>query len=54
MAYATRSQLEKMIAESENKMKKAAKDLDFITAAQFRDEMLAMKKMLKERFGHDA
>ena len=54
VAYATRSQLEKMIAESENKMKKAAKDLDFITAAQFRDEMLAMKKMLKERFGHDA
>ncbi len=51
VAYATRSQLEKMIAESENKMKKAAKDLDFITAAQFRDEMLALKKMLRERFG---
>ena len=51
VAFATRSQLEKMIAESENKMKKAAKDLDFITAAQFRDEMLALKKMLRERFG---
>jgi excinuclease ABC subunit B len=51
VAYATRSQLEKMIAESESKMKKAAKDLDFITAAQFRDEMLALKKMLRERFG---
>lgn len=51
VAYATRSQLEKMIAESESNMKKAAKDLDFITAAQFRDEMLALKKMLRERFG---
>jgi excinuclease UvrABC helicase subunit UvrB len=27
-------------------MKKAAKDLDFLTAAQYRDEMLAMKKLL--------
>ena len=41
VALANRSQLEKMIAEVENKMKKAAKDLDFITAAQFRDEMMA-------------
>lgn len=32
-------------------MKKAAKDLDTITAAQFHDEMLALKKMLRERFG---
>lgn len=50
VAYASRSQLEKMIAETENRMKKAAKDLDFITAAQLRDEMLAMKKLMKERF----
>ncbi|MCF8247212.1 MAG: UvrB/UvrC motif-containing protein [Saprospiraceae bacterium] len=35
------------IAETESKMKKAAKDLDFITAAQFRDEMLALKERLK-------
>ncbi len=53
VAYATRSQLEKMIAESENNMKKASKDLDFITAAQFRDEMLALKKMMREKFGHE-
>ncbi|MCB0544720.1 MAG: UvrB/UvrC motif-containing protein, partial [Saprospiraceae bacterium] len=53
VAYATRSQLEKMIAESESNMKKAAKDLDFITAAQFRDEMLALKKILGERFGRE-
>ena len=51
VAYANRSQLEKMVTETENRMKKAAKDLDFITAAQFRDEMLALKKQLRERFG---
>lgn len=51
VAYANRSQLEKMVLETENKMKKAAKDLDFITAAQLRDEMLALKKQVRERFG---
>ena len=51
VAYATRSQLEKMIGNTENKMKKAAKELDFITAAQYRDEMLALKKTMRERFG---
>ncbi len=51
VAYATRTQLEKMIGDTENKMKKAAKELDFISAAQFRDEMLALKKSMRERFG---
>jgi excinuclease ABC subunit B len=51
VALANRSQLEKMMAEVENKMKKAAKDLDFITAAQFRDEMMALKKTFREKFG---
>jgi excinuclease UvrABC helicase subunit UvrB len=40
-----------MIAEVENKMKKAAKDLDFITAAQFGDEMMALRKTFREKFG---
>jgi excinuclease ABC subunit B len=47
---ATRDQLEKMIAESEQKMKQAAKDYDFMVAAQFRDESLALKRILKSRF----
>ena len=51
VAYANRSQLEKMVADTESKMKKAAKDLDFITAAQLRDEMIALKKLVRERFG---
>ena len=32
---------------SEAKMKKAAKELDFITAAQYRDELFALKKKMK-------
>ncbi|MBK8554289.1 MAG: excinuclease ABC subunit UvrB [Lewinellaceae bacterium] len=50
IALANRSQLEKMIDDTEKKMKAAAKDLDFISAAQYRDEMLVMKKQLLEKF----
>ena len=48
MEYMSRDKVEKMMAETERKMKKAAKDLDFISAAQFRDELFALKKKLKE------
>jgi excinuclease ABC subunit B len=48
--YASREQLEKMVATAEKNMKAAAKDLDFITAAQHRDEMNALKKKLKDKF----
>lgn len=47
IGYMTRDQIERMIVETEAKMKKAAKDLDFITAAQHRDELFALKKRLK-------
>ena len=43
----SKDQIKKLISDTERKMKKAAKDLDFITAAQLRDEMLALKKKLK-------
>jgi len=46
IGYMTRDQIEKLMAETERKMKKAAKDLDFITAAQYRDELFALKKKL--------
>ncbi|MCB0564533.1 MAG: excinuclease ABC subunit UvrB [Phaeodactylibacter sp.] len=48
MAYLNRDQIERMIKETEEKMKKAAKELDFISAAQFRDELFALKKKWKE------
>ncbi len=47
IGYMTLDQIERMVVETEAKMKKAAKDLDFITAAQYRDELFALKKRLK-------
>ena len=47
MEYMTRDQLEKSIDRSRNLMQEAAKKLDFIEAAQYRDEMLRMEEMLK-------
>jgi excinuclease ABC subunit B len=49
--YFSREQFEKMIAHTEKKMKEAAKDLDFMMAAQFRDEVIALKKKFKDRYG---
>jgi excinuclease ABC subunit B len=51
VAYMNRPQLEKLIKETENNMKKAAKDLDFMAAAQYRDELFALKKQFKDKFG---
>ncbi|MEO7176193.1 MAG: excinuclease ABC subunit UvrB [Saprospiraceae bacterium] len=47
MQYLNRDQLEKMMMETERKMKLAAKDLDFLSAAQYRDEMQAIKKKIQ-------
>lgn len=49
IAYMDREQLEKLIKATEVKMRKAAKELDFITAAQFRDEIAVLKKKLKSQ-----
>ncbi|MBK6622233.1 MAG: excinuclease ABC subunit UvrB [Saprospirales bacterium] len=48
LQYASRDQIEKMIQDTEKKMKEAAKDLDFMAAAQYRDEMQALRKRLKD------
>ena len=47
VSYMNKDQLEKLVSETESKMKKAAKDLDFVTAATYRDEIFAYKKKLK-------
>jgi len=49
MAYLTVEQLEKNAILLETQMRKAAKELDFIAAAQFRDELFAMRKLIDER-----
>lgn len=43
----TRPQLEKSIADTTELMKQAAKDLDFIQAAQYRDEIIRLQKQLE-------
>ena len=43
----TRPQLEKSIAETTRLMKEAAKNLDFLQAAQYRDEILRLQKELE-------
>lgn len=43
----TRTQLEKSIAETTRLMKEAAKNLDFIQAAQYRDEIIRLQEQLE-------
>lgn len=45
--HMTRPQMEKLIAETTRKMKEAAKQLDFLQAAQYRDEIIALQNELK-------
>lgn len=47
IAYMSKDQMERLMRETEQKMKKAAKELDFISAAQYRDELFALKKKHK-------
>ena len=46
--YMSNTQLEKAIKQARSKMQKAAKELDFISAAQYRDEMQSLEKRLKK------
>lgn len=46
MAYMDRDQVESKITQVEKKMRAAAKDLDFILAAQYRDEIVQLKKRI--------
>jgi excinuclease ABC subunit B len=50
MQYMSKEQLEKLLKETEKRMKAAAKDLDFITAAQLRDEMISTKNLIQTKF----
>jgi excinuclease ABC subunit B len=47
--YMSKEALEKTIEKTKKAMQKAAKELDFITAAQLRDEMYALQELLKEK-----
>lgn len=47
VAYMNKPQLEKLLKETKSKMEQAAKELDFLQAARFRDEM----KQLQDKIG---
>ena len=49
LKYMNQQELAKTIAETKSKMEKAAKELDFIIAAKYRDEMFALEKLLKRK-----
>ena len=49
MQYMNRTQLEKSIERTRKLMKEAAKKLNFIEAAQYRDEILKMEDILKHK-----
>ena len=49
LEYMSREQLEKSIAKTRKQMQEAAKNLDFVAAAQFRDEMLRMEELLQSK-----
>jgi excinuclease ABC subunit B len=42
----SKTELEKLLKETQKAMEQAAKDLDFLTAARLRDEILAIKEQL--------
>ncbi len=50
-AYMSHEQLQKTIDRTRRNMKEAAKRLEFIEAAQYRDETLRLEELMKERFG---
>jgi excinuclease ABC subunit B len=49
VSYMNRTDIEKLITQTQKSMEKAAKELDFIEAARMRDELSELKKMLSNR-----
>ena len=48
LSYMTKEEIEKQIKQTQKQMEKAAKELDFIEAARFRDELSDLKRMLSK------
>jgi len=51
VAYMGSEELEKLIKQTQKKMEKAAKELDFMEAARLRDEMFELQKLKAEKEG---
>lgn len=49
VAYMNKDQLQMLVLETQRKMEQAAKDMDFLEAARFRDEYLQLKEKLEKQ-----
>src|SRR6185295_9210588 len=49
--YMSKDQLQKAIQSSKKNMERSAKEMEFMDAAKYRDEMFALTKMMEEKFG---
>ena len=47
----TKGQLQKSIEQTRKLMQEAARKLDFIEAAQYRDELIRLEEILKQKNG---
>jgi excinuclease ABC subunit B len=50
--YMSKEQLDKLISTAKKNMEKSAKELDFMAAARFRDELYQLEKLQKDKFGN--
>lgn len=48
--YMSKNQLQDAVKSAKKNMDKAAKSMDFLEAAKYRDEMYALEKMMEEKF----
>ncbi|GAB3524273.1 excinuclease ABC subunit UvrB [Emticicia fontis] len=48
VGYMNKGQLQKLMEETQKKMERAAKELDFLEAARFRDEMVQLKEKIEK------
>ncbi len=49
VSYMTPEQLKKAVVKTKKAMQEASKELDFISAAQYRDEMFRLEELLKQK-----
>jgi excinuclease ABC subunit B len=46
--YKSKEQIQKAIQQAKKNMEKAVKEMDFLSAAQYRDEMVALQEQLEK------
>ena len=47
--YMTKEKLQKLITKTRKSMESAVKELDFLEAARFRDELFSLEKLLESK-----